>query len=123
MERMAGIDLITVSREFGAGGSELAAALGARLAWRVLDRDIVHAVAERLGVDDDAVAARDEHAPGILERIGTTLLRTSPDIISLPPDDPLPDPEVVAATVQEILLAEAQSPPLVVVGHGTQALL
>jgi hypothetical protein len=31
------IRLITVSREYGAGGSELAALLGERLGWRVLD--------------------------------------------------------------------------------------
>ena len=119
---MESIDLITIEREFGAGGSELAAALGARLGWRVADRDIVDAVAERLGVDEEAVAARDEHAPGLLERIGTTILRTSPEIISVAPDRALPDPEVVAQAAQTVLHGEAERPPVILVGHGAPIL-
>ena len=46
MER---IDLITLSREYGAGASALAARLGALLGWRVLDEDIPHLVADRIG--------------------------------------------------------------------------
>jgi len=117
------IDLITISREFGAGGGELAAALGARLGWPVLDRDIAQRAAERLGVDEEAIAARDEHAPGLLERLGTTILRTSPEIISVPPDTRQAlDPERIAAGVRGVLRAAADAGPAVIVGHGAAAL-
>jgi cytidylate kinase len=119
---MESIDIITIEREFGAGGSELAAALGARLGWRVVDRSIVPAVAARLAVDEEAVAARDEHAPGLLERIGTTILRTSPEIISVAPDRALPDPETVADAARAVLRDEAERPPVILVGHGASVL-
>jgi len=117
------IDLITITREFGAGGGELAATLGARLGWTVLDRDIVRRTAERLGVDEEAIAARDEHAPGLLERLGTTILRTSPEIISVPPDDVQAlDPDRIAGAVREVLRAAAAAGPAVIVGHGAAAI-
>ena len=119
---MSPIDLITLTREFGAGGGELAEALGRRLGWRVLDRDIAGLVAERLAVDEEAVAARDEHAPGLLERLGTTILRTSPELISFTPATDVPDPERVAAAVRDVLREAAERPPLVIVGHGAAAL-
>lgn len=120
---MSPYDVITISREFGAGGSELAAALGARLGWPVVDRDLVTRVAARLGVDADDVALRDEHAPGLLERIGTTILRTAPEVLVVPPDADLPSPERIAAAVRHELNEAIHAPPVIVVGHGTQALL
>jgi len=116
-------DVITISREFGAGGSELAQALGMRLGWRVVDRGLVRDVAGRLGVDEDAIEARDEHAPGLLERIGTTLLRTAPEVLVVPPDLSSPLPETIADTVRAVCTEAAESPPVILVGHGTQALL
>ena len=44
----AHIELITVSREFGAGGSELARKLGERLGWPVLDDEVACRCAQRL---------------------------------------------------------------------------
>src|SRR5919199_4694207 len=119
---MQPIDMITISREFGAGGGLLASVLGERLGWRVLDRDLARAVAARLGVPVDAVEARDEQAPGLLERIGTSLLRTSPELIAAPEAVRLPDPEAIAAAVRGVLLDAASATPLIIVGHGTQAL-
>lgn len=119
---MQPVDLITVSREFGAGGSELAAALGARLGWRVLDGEIADAVARRLGVELADIAARDEHPPGILERFGTVVLQTSPEFA--PSADLLrtPEPDDIAEATRALLVEEAQSPPLIIVGHAAQAL-
>ena len=119
---MHAIDVITISREFGAGGGLLASVLGERLGWRVVDRDLARAVAARLGVPMEAVEARDEHAPGLLERIGTSVLRTSPELVPAPEAVRLPDPAAVAAAVRGVLLDAAKSPPLVIVGHGSQSL-
>ena len=120
---MPPIDVITLSREFGAGGSRLAAALGARLGWPVLDHEIAPTVAARLGVAGETVAGCDEHAPRLLERMGTAVLWTSPEV-----GVPLellqrPDPDTVAAATRELLVEAAAAPPRVLVGHGAQALL
>ncbi len=68
------IDLITVSREFGAGGSDFAAELGSRLGWQVLDQDLIRRIAERLHPQVAAVLRLDEHPAGWLARVSSALL-------------------------------------------------
>jgi len=116
------IRVITVSREFGAGGSELAAALSARLGWPVLDPDIVHRVAERMRCDDDAVERYDEHPPSLLARIATVLIIPQPEMYSFPPADDLPSHDRIAAATRAVIEEVAASPPIIVVGHGAQCI-
>lgn len=116
------VDLITLSREFGSGGSELARELGTRLGWRVLDRDLVQLVADRLKLDPRTVETMDEHPPGLISRISSALLITSPESpISLQTRDLL-SPDAVADATRAAITEAVQSPPLIVVGHGAQLL-
>ena len=116
------IDLITVSREFGAGGSELAAAVGELLGWPVLDHALVHRVAERLELDPAAVERLDEHPPSRLARIATALLFSPPEApVHWDTSQVLP-PDAIADATRDAILEAAQRPPLVVVGHGSQSL-
>lgn len=46
-------EFITISREVGAGGAEVASAVGARLGWPVFDKEILHFMAR-----DDALRER-----------------------------------------------------------------
>lgn len=117
------IDLVTVSREFGAGGSDLARELGGRLHWPVLDRDLVHRVAERLRLDPRHVEPLDEQTPSLLARlVASTLLMTPPELHIDMDTKPILNPDAVAEAARAAILAAAQSPPLVVVGHGAQCL-
>lgn len=121
--RTSPIQLITISREYGAGGSSLAAALGERLGWRVIDRELVAAVAERLQVPAGEVERRDEHVPTLAERIAATLLLGSPELPVSPVIAGVPDPDAIAAVEQAILReAVRTSLPLIIVGHGAQCL-
>ena len=45
--------LITISRRYGAGGSEVARLVADSLGWRVVDNAFVDAVAERAGLPPD----------------------------------------------------------------------
>lgn len=118
----AAVDLITLSREFGSGGSELARELGTRLGWRVLDRDLVQLVAARLKLDPRTVETMDEHPPGIFSRISSALLITSPESpVSLDTSEIL-SPDAVADASRAAIMEAVKSPPLIVVGHGAQSL-
>ncbi len=117
------IDLITVSREFGSGGSEFAEALGARLGWPVLDRAIVYHVAEQLALDASVVERLDEHPPTRLSRIAAAMFVLPPELPSayVPAHERL-GPDDVADAVRRVIVEAAQAPPVVVVGHGAQCL-
>ncbi|MDB4873874.1 MAG: Cytidylate kinaselike family [Gemmatimonadetes bacterium] len=115
------IRLITVSREFGAGGSELAGDLASRLGWPVLDHDIVHRVAERLRLDDGTVEAFDEHTPSLLARIATVLIVPQPYMYSVPVED-APSHDAIAEATRRVITEAAASLPVIVVGHGAQCI-
>jgi cytidylate kinase len=114
------IDLVTVSREFGAGGSELAAALGQELGWPVLDHDLAHMVAARLALEDATVERLDEHPPTWLARFSSALLIAPPEAPIGIEMSKILSPDAVAHTVDRVIVEAAERPPLVVVGHAGQ---
>jgi len=69
--------LITISRQYGAGGSEVARLVGERLGWTVVDNEIVDRVARRAGLAPDVVAEQDERVPGFVERLARALAASS----------------------------------------------
>ena len=119
---MAPIALITISREFGAGGTRLGQILADRLGWRLLDRELVHAVAERLACTDAEVAACDEHPPSLMERVAAAFTISPPEapVLLNPPVNA--DPDRVAWATRRVLLEAVRTPPLIVIGHGGQCL-
>jgi CMP/dCMP kinase len=69
--------LITISRQYGAGGSEVARLVAERLGWSVVDNDIVDRVARRAGLAAEIVARQDERIPGFVERLARALTASS----------------------------------------------
>lgn len=119
---MAQADMITLSREYGAGAGELARQLAAILGWRVVGEDIPHLVADRLRLPDDAVEECDEHVPSLLENLGNALLMGNPDLLIDPEVAQRPDPERVFVAARDVMLEAAKSPPVILLGHGAQSL-
>jgi cytidylate kinase len=58
---------ITLSRQVGSGGSELARMLAERLGWQVFDREIVTAIARDDPAREKLLSRLDEHAVGALQ--------------------------------------------------------
>jgi cytidylate kinase len=115
-------DLITISREYGAGASELARLLGQRLGWSVLDAEIPAAVATRLGIPHESLEQWDEHAPRFLESLGYSLMLGNPQLMLNPEYASRPQAHEVAAATRRVLLEATQTPLLIVVGHGAQVI-
>lgn len=55
---------ITISKQLGSGGVELARALGQELGWQVFDREIVTSIAEQRKMRDAVLSRLDERAIG-----------------------------------------------------------
>lgn len=58
---------VTISREVGAGGSEIARGVGRELGWEVLDREIVDIMANEYGLPHQAAELMDEKHPTWIE--------------------------------------------------------
>jgi cytidylate kinase len=117
----AHIQLITVSREFGAGGSDLARLLGERLGWPVLDHELVFRCAKRLNIDTAAVERMHECSPSLLARLSAALLVAPPEAPGIDTTHLLRI-DSIAEAAHESIREAAEHPPLIVVGHGTQCL-
>jgi cytidylate kinase len=62
------MNAITVTREYGAGGYEVAHALAARLGWELLDRELLHRAAEVEHLPDAELERLDERPVTLAER-------------------------------------------------------
>ena len=111
--------VVTVSREIGSYGSEIAERVAARLGWHLVDRRLVHALARRLGVPLEEAAARDERVSPILERIAWNLSVALPEYVAGAP--PLrPTDRHFRELTEHILRRALDAGPCVIVGHGAQ---
>jgi len=117
----AHIELITVSRQFGAGGSELARKLGERLNWPVLDDEVTCRCAQRLNLETSTVARLREHSPTLLARLSAALLVAPPEAPGIDTTHLLRIDAIAEAALESITEA-AKSLPLIVVGFGTQCI-
>jgi len=116
--------IITISRQFGAGGSAVAQMVADGLGWTLVDNDLVDRVAARVGMERDEVAEREERAPGFIERLARTLATSVPEFV-VPEESALPDPtEEQLVRVTEMVVAEAAAGGRVVmVGRAAPAVL
>src|SRR2546426_1086220 len=80
--------VITVTRQYGSGGSDIARLVAERLGWELVDNQFVEAVARRAGVPPDEGAQREERAPGLLERLARTLAGAPPEMFIAPAPRP-----------------------------------
>jgi CMP/dCMP kinase len=62
------VNVITVSREYGAGGYELAQQLSASLGWELLDRELLHQAAALEHLPDAELERLDEKAGSLADR-------------------------------------------------------
>lgn len=118
--------LITISRQYGAGGSEVARRVAGVLGWQLLDNQLVDEVAARAGVPPEQVAEREERAPSFVERLARALTASTPELFPAPVRGgtlpPLPEAELVRITETVVSEAAARG-RLVIVGRGAPAVL
>jgi cytidylate kinase len=116
--------LITVSRQFGSGGSEVAERVAQALGWHLYDNAVVDEVARRLGVDPSEVSAREERVPSLPERIASAMALGMPEVMPTVADLALQPDEERIVTVTRLVMEEAVlAGPAVLVGRGAQCML
>ncbi len=116
--------VVTISRMFGSGGSEVAAGLSRQLHWALLDNAFVERVAVGLHITPAHVQAIEERRPSLAERIADAFAYSSQEMLSAPLGAPLPPTEERILEVTHRVIDEAVARgPVVLVGRGAQAWL
>ena len=118
--------LITISRQYGAGGSQVARLVAEALGWRVVDNELVEEVAARAGLPPEQVADREERCLSFVERLARTLAAATPDVFPPPTSagtiTDLSERELVRITETVVAEVAAQG-RVVLVGRAAPAVL
>ncbi|HVH64723.1 MAG TPA: cytidylate kinase-like family protein, partial [Candidatus Acidoferrum sp.] len=119
--------VITIARQYGAGGEAVGQLVARRLKAELLDKEIIAEVARRLQLSPEEVEAQDESPGSFLGRLLTTLGSASLDY-SIPPEvaawtppyaDPAFDPRrAILNITQEVIREAARTGNAVIVGRG-----
>lgn len=92
-------NLLTISHQYGSGGSRIARALGRRLGWSVWEKEIVRKIASQYKVAEEYVEAKDERVDSFIERmVGLFGLGGFESAYEVPPPLWLNDAQLVRMT-------------------------
>ena len=114
---------ITISREYGSGGGEIASHLAKRLEWHLIDHAIVERVASELGTSQEEAEAHDESTGGIVSQVLNVMQNLYPaSMVSAPPEAFL-SAEDYRSAMDRIVSAAAARSHVVIVGRASQVIL
>jgi cytidylate kinase len=118
--------VVTISRQYGAGGLTVAAIVARDLGYPLIDRDIVQQAALRLGIDPVVAHSWDERAPAIVEEMGMALSAGAPLFGGGPVpqfDERAVDDHALADATSKVISSLADAGNYVILGRGAQAVL
>jgi len=120
--------VISVTRQVGVSGEEVAAAVAARLGFRVIDYQVIQKAAQEAGVSAETVSEA-EHTPSLMTRILESLAR-NPSMPVAAWADPMPlaaSPLFTSSDyrkfVEDVLRDIADQGNCVIVGHASSVIL
>jgi len=116
--------VLTVNREFGSGGGRIAETIAGWLGWKLLDKDIIDAIAYAAHVDRNVVRHYDEHVDSWLRRINQQAMRSAALAAGLElGDDSVFDAEETVKVSRKIIEEAHTEGNCVIVGRGSQCVL
>lgn len=119
--------IVTISRQYGAGGSSVAASVAAELGAEIVDKKLIEEVANRLSIRPSDVEAEAERPRTLMERLVRSFSTLEPGMGAgwTPPyPDPLFDArkEIIILT-EQVTREVADSGNVVIVGRGAGFIL
>jgi hypothetical protein len=117
------IRIITVDREYGAGGNAIATALANRRGWTLWDQRLTDEIASRMGSDRGEVEAREERCDPTYYRLLKAFMKGSFEGSLNAPRLGVVDTDHVQEVVRAIQTEIADAGDSVIVGRGSAYLL
>jgi cytidylate kinase len=119
------VPVVTISRQYGSLGDEIAKDLADRLGVRLVDKDIIDEIAQRLGVPVASVSERDEREGTLVADLVRSMRRLYPATLSPPAQGERPelDESTYLKVNQQVIQEIARSGQAVIVGRGSVFIL
>lgn len=115
--------VVTISRQFGAGGHTLGETVAKRFGYQLVDRSIVHQVAREANVSVKWVEAVEQEAGGLVMRLVHSLISTSFIERVLGDSGSDFDEKKYVQFIKRIIQDVAKAGDAVIVGRGAQFIL
>ncbi|HEX5971227.1 MAG TPA: cytidylate kinase-like family protein [Gemmatimonadaceae bacterium] len=116
--------IVTVSRQYGSGGSEVAERVANALGWKLYDNAVVEEVAARLRLTPAEVSAREERVPSLVERMASAMALGVPEVMPVVGDmATVPSEERMVMVTKRVIEDAVEAGPAVLVGRGAQCML
>jgi cytidylate kinase len=117
------IKIITIEREYGSGGGEIAQLLATRLGWKLWDQRLTEEIARLANCPKAVVEAREEKNDPLYYRLFKSFLRGSYEGSINAPKLNLVDSETIAKNTRRVVEHAAEGGNCVIVGRGSQQFL
>jgi cytidylate kinase len=117
------LKIVTVEREYGCGGSEIAQRLAQRLGWKLWDQLLTEEIAHLAHCPQAVVEQREERTDPLYYRLMKSFMRGSYEGSLNAPKLNLVDSENILKITQRVVLHAASKGDCVIVGRGSQHFL
>ena len=116
--------IVTVSRQYGSGGSEVAERVANALGWKLYDNAVVEAVAARLRLTPAEGSAREERGTALVRRMASAMALGVPEVMPVVGDmAAVPSEERMVMVTRRVIEEAVEAGPAVLVGRGAQCML
>ena len=117
------INIISIEREYGCGGGDIAALLANQLGWKLWDQRLTEEIARLANCPKGVVEAREERNDPLYYRLFKSFLRGSYEGSINAPKLNLVDSETILKTTRRVVEHAAERGNCVIVGRGSQHFL
>ena len=117
------IKIITIEREYGCGGGEIAQLAANRLGWKLWDQQLTEEIARLANCPKAVVEAREERNDPLYYRLFKSFLRGSYEGSINAPKLNLVDSETILRITKRVVEHAAETGNCVIVGRGSQQFL
>jgi cytidylate kinase len=113
------IRVLTIEREYGSGGSEIAAGLAKRLGWKLWDQALTTEIARLMECDCRVVEEREEKRDPLFHRLMMSFMRGSHEGSLNAPRLKMADADCVREVGERVVRDAAARGECVIVGRGS----
>jgi len=113
------IRIVTIDREYGSGGAEIAKGVATRLGWTLWDQSLTNEIARLMECDCRAVEEREERRDPLYYRLLRAFMRGSHEGSLHGPGLKIVDTDCIREVAERVVLSAANEGRCVIVGRGS----
>src|ERR1700685_2103301 len=113
------IRVVTIEREYGSGGAEIASRVAARLGWKLWDQLLTNEIARLMECDCRVVEEREEKRDPLFYRLMRSFMRGSHEGSLNAPGLKIADADCIREVAERVVIKAANEGQCVIVGRGS----